>query len=216
MATWLRTLLAVLLLATLGVACNGDDGGENGGGDPQPESLDADDVSRLVDGHLTTDVSGAVEFRFDEDVPLRVVTIDAPEISALTFFSVGIEQFRSVEDGGAFRIAIDLAGTYDGPGEYEIPAATGAVTTPTVDPENPDPGPAVAGLSKVILTWSPDGDPMDNPEAARTAQLFDRATEPCRLRVGSNGESGDLSCPAVANGAGDQVSISMEWERSDA
>ncbi|HVM41694.1 MAG TPA: hypothetical protein VM618_13045, partial [Acidimicrobiia bacterium] len=193
MSRYVRAALALLLLTAVAVGCSDD--GDGSGEGATPSTLDPDEVSRLVDGHLTTDVSGAVEFSFDRDVPLRVVTINAPDVSALTFFNVGIEQFQQVDGEGAFRIAVDLAGSYDGPGEYEIPAASGAVTTPSVDPENPDPNAAVSGLSKPLLTWSPDGDPTQNPDAARTAQLFDRALESCQLRIGPAGESGDLRCP---------------------
>lgn len=204
-----RLFLALCLSLVLVIgACGGGGSDDN----PQSEPLDPDEVSRAVPSRLAVDVSGDVQFSFEGETDLRVVTINDPDISDLSFLSVGIEPFADLQDAGVFRIAFDLVGTFRGAGQYELPAA-GEATTPSVDPENPDPDATLSGLSKVYLTYNSEGDPTENPEFAVALQSFENAVQPCDLRVENDeGQSGRLECPEVATATGETVSITMEWE----
>ena len=170
-------------------------------------------MSRLVPSRLSVTVDGDTSFDFEDDVELRVVTIDLADEKSLKFLSVGMEKLRTLEGGAAFRIAFDLVGAYRGPGDYEIPAVGGQVTAPSIDPRNPDPNAAASGLSRVYLTYNRGGDPTKKPETAAAMQLFENPVAPCDLSVGKNGESGRLECPEVADANGQIVSIEMEWSR---
>lgn len=177
-------------------------------------SLNPDEVSRLEASHLKVTVSGPVSFTWEDDVDLRIVVVNDPEVTSLRFLSVGIHDMKALEGGAQFRIAFDLAGRYGGPGTYQLPAIGGApATLPSVDPRNPDPNPAAEGLSRIYLTYFKLKADADGGGSAsiEVAHQFENVLEPCALEVGKNEQSGKLSCPRVADAKGTTVNVVMEW-----
>lgn len=213
-----RALAAALVTLAAVTACGGsgdesDRSNEGAGTATETTTQEIGDfeqgeISRSSPGHLRVEVRGDVAFEWDENVNLRIVVIEHPEVTAVRFLSVGIEQLQSLEDATAFRVAFDLAGVFDGAGDYELPKA-GETRA------GPDPGAAVAaGVSKPFLIYSPKGQVESDPTAVAELRSFENALQPCALEVREDdGGAGTLECPEVADSFGEgRIALRMEWE----
>jgi hypothetical protein len=206
-----RIAAALILLSFVtGCASSGNDAAD---ATPKP-SIDPEKVSKSVPSHLKVEVEGAVDFTYDDDTDLRIVTIDEPGLEQVRFLSVGIETFKKIAGGERFRIAFDLVGVYEGPGSYELPKVGGKEET--VEPGSDAEGAAktlASDLSKPILIYYElkEGESSPGPDSVKRAHQFENAQEPCALKVRREARSGSLSCPEVADAEGKTVSIEMSW-----
>lgn len=209
-----RSLVLVLVAFAVGVtACSSGGGKSTDTNASRVGEFEEGEISRAEPGHLSVEVSGDLDFEYEDDVDLRIVVIQHPEVTAVRFLSVGIEQLKPLPDGTAFRIAFDLAGVFDGAGRYELPAAGETVSPPvSTDPDNPGAS-AVQGVSKPYLIYSPKG-LTENPADVAAVRSFENALKPCELDVDrDDGGKGTLECPDVTDTAGEgRISFRMEWE----
>lgn len=197
-----------VLLASLALipACgDSDETNETGG------SLDADEITRSFESAFAVEADGDVTVDHSDTAELRVVELNQPDVSALRFFSIGLDQPVVTDSGTAIRFAVDLAGDYEGPGHYEISAA-GETTLPSVDPDSLDPNPAASGLSKVFLEFNPEGNPLEDPALSSETQIFDKLARACTLDVGDGGDSGRLECPELSDAEGNTIALTVTWE----
>jgi len=204
----------MIAIALTSSACSGD--ADNGATDKPGTSTQAEEIgdaaegeiSRSEPGTLRVTVGGDLTIEYEQEIALRIVVIRHPEVTAVRFLSVGIEQLQDLEDGTAFRVAFDLAGVFDGKGSYELPA----VGTSVADPS--DPGSAVAqGVSKPFLIYSPSGQPGDDPQAIAGVRSFENAIKACDVQVTEDdGGAGTVDCPELTDTRGNgRVSLHMEW-----
>lgn len=212
--------MIVVCVALVGVGCASSEGGSAEEAEEEEHTaptLDPEEISRSIPAHLEVEVDGALSFTYDEEVPLRVVVINDPDVTPIRFLSVGLEELKPLGEGVSFRLAFDLAGLYDGPGRYELPAAGGGPPPERLDPESPDPNAAAEGISNVYLTYlereSGDeaGEGTPGPDSIKRANQFENVAEPCTVEVGPEERTGSLECPEVVGAGGETVSIRMEW-----
>jgi hypothetical protein len=194
-------LTALTVIAVLAaVAC----GGGSPSAKPQPTRQD----SRRAPVALEITVTGAKEFTFKESGFLRINTITSDNPGA-RFLSVGMEEFKPV-DGGVFRAAFDLVGSYTGPGTYEIGGESATSTTVAATG-------ASASLSNafvlVLPLFKPDLGMASGNIDQVNAKEFKRQLAPCAIKVGKGEKSGELSCPKMAvAGSDESVTFRMRWE----
>lgn len=154
--------------------------------------------SRSQPARITVEVDGAVTIHWERDGEVRIVTV-TPTERAVQLLSVGLEQLQDAGDGAWFRTAFDVVGGYDGPGTYTIaPAEDGAGIHSN------------AFLIHATVT-DPDADPVLTSDNIDEVREFARATVACTVEVTADENSGSLTCPALADEAGDTVSLRMTW-----
>jgi hypothetical protein len=158
--------------------------------------------SRLEPAAVSLRTSGAATVDWQEAVGLRIVTV-LPEERALRLLSVGIEDFKDLGNGRWVRFAFDLVGAYEGPGEYTIPAEGG--------PADPNDS---AGLTNTFVHIARPADSA-RPLAADNiagADEYTRPLEACAIVIGEDVRSGSLTCPSLADGDGQTISLHLVWE----
>lgn len=209
-----RFVLAALLFVIAAGACGGDGNDDGNGSNEEGGGVDLDEVMQTVPSRLSVEVDGHVSLSFEGDVDLLTTLINDPDATPLRFLSVGMTEMKQLDDGGFFRVAFDFPGAFDGAGEYELQAAGGSVTVPSLDPENPDPNAAAAGLSRAFVVFNEEGDPEKDPALFTSQQSFEVIVEPCSLEVDDDeGAKGTLTCPKLADTEGNTVQMEMRWEK---
>ena len=201
-----RAVVVVALLAVLSAACGGDDADAT-----KTETADAPEaaasaatpapVVRTLPAQVEVVATGAVavDYRAATDVTISVFQPGKAEVSLLT---VGLAEERRLGNV-AFRTAFDLAGQYVGPDRYTIPAVGGAT--------------GASSISGALLLTADLEDPNGEVVEANvtSSRRFDRALEPCAVVVAEDERSGSLTCPKLADAAGEAVDLRMTWAAID-
>jgi hypothetical protein len=177
----------LVLVAALGGCGGSDDEDAAATAASTTAATPAAPVVRSIPATVEVVATGAVDvdYRADTDITVSVFRPGRPDLSLLT---VGLAEERRSGDL-AFRTAFDLAGLYEGPDRYTLPAigsSTGA-----------------SSISSAFLTAvGPNGaDP----------RRFDRAVEACEIRVEEGERSGSIRCPRLEDASGAEVELRMSW-----
>ena len=185
-----RRFAATLAIAIAVVA------GGCGKGEPAPQAQPRPS-QRELPATVAITARGAAEVRLESELPVTVSRFD-PDQRELRLLTLGLAQFASLDDGRRVRLAVDLAGMYDGPGRYEFGGASSA-------------NPSTAFLHVVALR-DPKG-PLDTGNVV-SAMSFDRLLAPCSVDIAEGERSGRLSCPRIATAEGSEIDLHFEWEAS--
>lgn len=193
--------LAMCVLVLFVGACGGADadGGSRASSAASSSSAPAAPAPkvRTLAARVEVVASGAVavDYRAATDVSVSVFQPGQAEVSLLT---VGLSEERRLGNL-AFRTAFDLAGQYDGPDRYTIPAVGGSTGSSSIS----------GALLLTAELKDPDGGVVE--ANVTSARRFDRALEPCAVVVEAGERSGSISCPRLADATGETVDLRMTW-----
>lgn len=201
----LRSAVAVVLVALAAAACGGR-GGDGRAAGPSTTSTRPPGEASLgpvtLPGSLRVTVSGEVAFRYDRAAALTLTAVAEPAAARRLSFGNVFKPLR-LEGRRFFAVAFDLFGTYRGAGTYEIP------TTGSASPGTGAPAGGIAPTGHIVVTYA-DLD-VRGPHRGLT---FDRVRQPCRLRVSHEARRGSLRCPRLADAAGREIHLALEWAAS--
>lgn len=191
-----RVLAAVALLTLVaGGACRG--GGDDGDRGEGVRAASAP-TTRELPSRVEITATGAADVAFAADVPFTVSRFE-PANRDLRLLTVGLGQFVPLPDGRRVRLAVDLAGMYDGPGTYRFGgSAAGA------------PGAVSAAFVHLVDLHDPNGS-LDPANVARTVS-FDRLVAPCTLETADDERTGRMHCPRLASADGSELDVVLNWE----
>jgi hypothetical protein len=183
-------IVIVCLLAMLGGCGRGE------GDDAKVPAAATAPVRRDLPASVSLTASGGAEIVLRSELPFTVSRFE-PARADLRLFTFGLAEFAPLPDGRRVRLAVDLAGKYDGPGRYEF----GAAGTP---------GEMSAAFLHVVTLHDPSG-PMDDSNVA-SATSFDRILAPCAVEVEEAERIGRLTCPRLGAEDGSEIDLHLEWE----
>lgn len=153
-------------------------------------------VRRDLPASVSLTASGGAEIALRSELPFTLSRFE-PARADLRLFTFGLAEFAPLPDGRRVRLAVDLAGKYDGPGRYEF----GAAGTP---------GEMSAAFLHVVTLRDPSG-PLDEANVA-SATSFDRILAPCAVEVEEAERIGRLTCPRLGADDGSEIDLHLEWE----
>lgn len=160
------------------------------------ETVEARPSQRELPASVAITARGGTDLRLESTLPVTVSSFE-PEQRELRLLTFGLAQFAPLADGRRVRLAVDLAGVYDGPGRYEFGGGSSGSNLSSA-------------FLHVVELKDADG-PLEGANVA-SAMSFHRIVEPCAVDIDDDERSGRLSCPRLAAEDGSEIDLQFEWE----
>ena len=132
-------------------------------------------------------MEGAIDLAVDSETRVRTTTLLDDRLPDVTAFGVNSVGWIRADDGQEVQISFGIS-PFHGADEYRIPSSTA-----------PEVGGSLSSAGIAVRT--PAGE----------TQVFQTLEKPCVVRVGPQGSSGSLRCPALS-GVGGRVSVIVSWD----
>lgn len=146
---------------------------------------------------ISLKISGDRTGTFSGRVPVTTVRLDDPRVKEVRWFGLQTVDWVQVGRGWKAYPAVNVFG-FRGDGTYEIPVSDlsqGAASS--------------SGVASNVRLRLAKGSGEDVP-----SNTFGIVATPCSVEVGSDGESGSLTCKRLKDPDGTEVSLTMKWSPS--
>ena len=162
-------------------------------------------VTQDVERHITVEVDGARQARYEGRHKLKVITrIGKKEQKPNSVAAIEPLDQLDIGDGVSLRPQIAVVGQYEGDGTYTTPAGVGPAPTT---------GPTVPGLGGSPIATSVAAVVFVKLQPTPSEERFAYVLEPCTVKLDDGATVGSVDCPALVAHNGEKISMRYSWKK---